>query len=430
MLKELPYLVYADEKGQIYNHPYLKVVGKSGEQIVIPQPEDFIPLPEGSKLFFLPKCPPVGYDEKRGHFYLLETLPFHKRKPCYGVAAFMAPGYVRCLLPAVDYADKDYLLPLWAYTAVGWYDDRYWVPAFLIEDNPHWHPSQYDDRTLLPKVKEKCRRFPNNRLLQHLKICATEYHCFAAKNAFYERWEFPVPTSPTCNARCLGCLSWQEINGREPSHHRIKFVPTVEEIVELTVPHLLYAEEPIISFGQGCEGEPLMVGDIIAASIKEMRRHTSRGTINLNTNGSLPEVVEKMIDAGLDSIRVSLNSARESLYHRYYRPKNYTFAEVKNTIKLAKERGIFTMINYLIFPGLSDTREEIEALKQLIAETELDLIQLKNLNIDPYWYVRQMQLPYTAGIGMKKLVEELKREFPHLQFGYYNRYLGKDEESC
>ena len=169
-----------------------------------------------------------------------------------------------------------------------------------------------------------------------------------------------------------------------------------------------------------------MVGDTIAASIKEMRRQTSRGTINLNTNGSLPEVVEKIIDAGLDSIRISLNSAREGLYHRYYRPKNYTFADVKKTIKLAKERGIFTMINKLIFPGLSDTREEMEALKQLIAETELDLIQLKNLNIDPYWYVRQMQLPYTAGIGMKRLVEELKREFPHLQFGYYNRYLKCD----
>ncbi|MCD6319612.1 MAG: radical SAM protein [Candidatus Desulfofervidaceae bacterium] len=426
ILRELPYLVYADAQGRIYNHSYLKTVGKSGEQIVIPKPQDFIPLPEGSKLFFLPQCPPVGYDEKKGHVYLVDTLPFRRDEPCYGVAAFMSPGYARLLLPAVEYSQKDYLLPLWAYTAVGWYEGRYWVPAFLVEDNSHWHPSQYDDRTLLPRVKEKCKRFSKNRLLQHLKICATEYHCFAAKNAFYERWEFPVPTSPACNARCLGCLSWQEEEGCKASHHRIEFTPKVEEIIELALPHLLYAEEPIISFGQGCEGEPLLAGETIVKSVKEMRRQTNRGAINLNTNGSLPEVVAKIIDAGLDSIRISLSSARPEYYHRYYRPLNYDFNAVKTSIKLAKEKGIFTMINYLIFPGLSDTRAEIDALKQLIAETGLDLVQLKNLNIDPYWYVKEMQLPYTAGIGMEKMVEELKEEFPDLKFGYYNQYLAQE----
>jgi len=423
MLNELPYVVYADAQGQIYNHPYLKAIGKSGEQIVIPKPQDFIPLPEGSKLFFLPKCPPLGYDEKKGHIYLLEDLPFVSDKPCYGVAAFMPPGYVRCLLPAVEYVHKDYILPLWAYTAIGWYDDQYWVPAFLIEDNPHWYPSQYDDRFLLPQIKKKLSHFPRNRLLKHLKHCATVFHCFAAKNAFYERWEFPVPTSPTCNARCLGCLSWQEKNSCLPSHHRIQFVPSVEEIVEIALPHVLYAEQPIISFGQGCEGEPLLAGDTIAESIRIIRQKTNKGTINLNTNGSVSNIVSKIIDAGLDSIRISLASAQPEYYYRYHRPINYDFEAVKETIKLAKEKGMFTMVNYLVFPGFSDTMEEINALKQLIAETHLDLIQLKNLNIDPFGYVRQMQIPYRAGIGMKNMMEELKKEFPDLKWGYFNRYL-------
>ncbi|HEB73656.1 MAG TPA: radical SAM protein [Candidatus Desulfofervidus auxilii] len=422
MLNELPYVVYADAQGRIYNHPYLKAIGKSGEQIVVPKPQDFIPLPEGSKLFFLPKCPPIGYDEKKGHIYLLEVSPFSD-KPCYGVAAFMPPGYVRCLLPAAEYIHKDCIFPLWAYTAIGWYDHQYWVPAFLIEDNPHWYPSQYDDRSLLPKIKKKLSHFPNNRLLKHLKRCATEFHCFAAKNAFYERWELPVPVSPACNARCLGCLSWQEENSCLPSHHRIQFVPAVEEIVEIALPHVLYAQQPIISFGQGCEGEPLLAGDTIAESIRIIRQKTDKGTINLNTNGSIPKMVSKIIDAGLDSIRISLASAQPEYYHRYHRPINYNFKAVKDTIKLAKEKGIFTMINYLVFPGLSDTMEEINALKQLVAETHLDLIQLKNLNIDPFWYIKQMQIPYTAGIGIKNMMEELKKEFPELKWGYFNQYL-------
>jgi hypothetical protein len=60
------------------------------------------------------------------------------------------------------------------------------------------------------------------------------YHCFAAKNIFVGRWEAPLPTSPTCNARCVGCLSLQE--GECPaSQDRIQFVPTPEEI-EAAVP--------------------------------------------------------------------------------------------------------------------------------------------------------------------------------------------------
>jgi len=55
---------------------------------------------------------------------------------------------VRLLLPAVDYAKKDYQLPLWAYSAVGDADGQYFAPAFEIDDNFRWHPDQFDDRAL------------------------------------------------------------------------------------------------------------------------------------------------------------------------------------------------------------------------------------------------------------------------------------------
>jgi molybdenum cofactor biosynthesis enzyme MoaA len=230
-----------------------------------------------------------------------------------------------------------------------------------------------------------------------------------------------LPVSRTCNARCLGCLSLQPEQSCAASHHRIAFKPSQEEIAILAVRHLDQAPEPIVSFGQGCEGEPLTEFKLIAAAIRAIRAQTSNGTINLNTNGSWPERVRLVAESGLDSIRISLNSAQPELYHAYYRPKNYRFDDVLESIHIAQNLGLYTMINYLVFPGITDQPAELKALRKLIRKTGLHFIHLKNLNIDPQLYLQNMPKPAAPGMGLKKMTEILKAEFPDLQLGYFNQ---------
>jgi MoaA/NifB/PqqE/SkfB family radical SAM enzyme len=199
----------------------------------------------------------------------------------------------------------------------------------------------------------------------------------------------------------------------------------MEEIVGLAVPHLEHAEEAIVSFGQGCEGEPLTEHTLIAGSIREMRKRTDRGTINLNTNGSWPERVRLLAESGLDSIRISINSARPDHYRAYYRPKGYKFEDVVASIALAGELGLYTMINYLVFPGISDQEEEIEALIGLIRKTGLNFVHLKNLCIDPRLYLRRMPGNGATGVGMKRMASILRQEFPNLELGYFNQPVKK-----
>jgi hypothetical protein len=78
------------------------------------------------------------------------------------------------------------------------------------------------------------------------------------------------------------------------------------------------------------------------------------------------------------------------------------------------------MINYLVSPGVSDAPEEVEALLCFVADTGIDMIQMRNLSIDPDYYNREMGVA-GKGIGMYRLLQRLKKEFPRLQFGYYNR---------
>jgi molybdenum cofactor biosynthesis enzyme MoaA len=152
-----------------------------------------------------------------------------------------------------------------------------------------------------------------------------------------------------------------------------------------------------------------------------MRRHSGRGTINLNTNGSLPKIVARLRRSGLDSIRVSMNSARADFYHGYYRPRGYSFAALKESLVAMKADDGFASINLLTLPGFTDEEEEVEALLSLIDETNLDLIQMRNLNIDPEWYLLGINyLPSGKRLGIPAMMERIRRRHPQVQFGYFN----------
>jgi pyruvate-formate lyase-activating enzyme len=310
---------------------------------------------------------------------------------------------------------------MWAYTAVGFKEGQYWAAGFQIEYSRRWDPREYDDRTLLPAIERYQEKYGTGPLLGHLVRCAVDNHCFAAKNLFLGRWEAPLPVSRGCNADCLGCLSLETEGKWEASHCRIAFRPTQEEIVSLAVRHLEEAEEGIVSFGQGCEGEPLTEYELIAGSVREIRRQTGRGTINLNTNGSSPERVRRIAGSGLDSIRISINSAQPALYEAYYRPRDYGFDQVVESVMLSRRLGLYTMINYLVFPGITDQPEEVEALKGLIDKTGVNFIHYKNLNIDPEFYLEEMPRQKGEGVGMKRMAGILEETFPELQLGYFNQ---------
>jgi pyruvate-formate lyase-activating enzyme len=419
---EYPRLVLSDPDGNIFDHPSLKLSGRSGTRFLLPHPSELVPLPKGSQLFTLPGRIPIGWDEEKRSFVSSRKVELrNKEVECIiAMAAFLPPGYIRTLLPATHLEPRAPTLPLWAYSAVGWKDGKFWATGLFIDPNPHWDPKYFEnDRLLKRKVHTFLSKSPENRLLQQLSRCALEYHCFAAKNIFFRRWECPLPTSPSCNAECIGCISLQPSECCPASMERIRFVPTVDEVLEVALPHLEEAEDAIVSFGQGCEGEPLMQWRLLERSIRELRERTDRGTINLNTNGSFPDRVAKLCDAGLDSVRVTLNSPHLKFYKRYHKPNGYSFGEVLDSMVQAKKKGIYTSINLLVFPGFTDREEEVEGLIKLIRKTDLDLIQMRNLNIDPDLYLKTMGKG--EGMGISKMIDILKKEFPSLQFGYFNR---------
>ena len=414
-LKQSPYLLYSDGEGNVFEDTSLYALGRSGLYADPVPMDEWIHLPEGGNLYELPDRRGVGIDVETGEMRTCEKG--------WAVAAFVPPAYTSLRIAAYMSQPDAQTLPLFCYTAVGWYEGELYVTAVRVEDDIRQESEGFNDETVEYGIEDWLNQFPDNRLLQHLaNNCARTYECPAARNFFMGRWECPIPSSPACNSNCIGCISFQpEEESIVSSHDRLNFKPLAAEMVEFAVPHLENAPFPIISFGQGCEGEPLLMWETIKDAIYQIRQFTPKGSININTNGSKPDAVEELCKVGLNSIRVSTNSVQKWIYDAYYLPNNYEFEDIVESIRVVNRHGGWTSINYFAFPGMTDSEEEYQALRKLIQDTGLKMIQWRNFNIDPDWYFEKIGVTETApSMGIKTLMQKIKEEFPHIKYGYFN----------
>lgn len=412
---KIPNLLCSDADGRIVDLPAYEMAGRSARLTSRIVGSELIEMPPGSQLYFMPGRKAVGFDRRSGRSVVLDDA--------FAVFAFVPPSYTHFRLAAYESTLSAPRLPLFSVTAVGWLNGKYYVPACRTDRDSKQLPTSFDRKLVEEKVRDMTARFPANRLLRHHgAVCALEYGCPNAGNLFLNRWEAPVAVAGACNANCVGCISFQPKDSVASPQQRLNFIPTVDEIVQLAVPHLETAERAIVSFGQGCEGEPLLRADLIEEAVKRIRRTTSRGILHINTNGSRPDAMERLFDAGMDSMRVSLNSAQPELYRRYYRPNNYTFDDVQESLRVARRKKKFSSVNYFVFPGMTDSVDEVSAFERLISRTSINMIQWRNFNIDPDWYLENIGTDYSSeAIGIKTLMARLKKKFPRVMSGYVNK---------
>ncbi len=277
--------LFAAADGEIYDAPGVEALARIDDRIIELEPEDLIPLPETADLMFLPDRKAIGRNAD-GEIIELDGV---------AVSAILPAGYTRLFLPAFKKKKNAGMLPLYGYTAVVLYKDELYAAAVYTDENHKWDPAGYNTGSLKKLVKQVKKDLPDNRLVEHLANCSLEWHCLTAQNIFYHRWEAGIPTSPACNANCLGCISLQPAECCPSPQERIAFRPTVEEVADLGTYHLTTAPEAIISFGQGCEGEPSLAADTISEAIKKIRQKTSNGQINMNSNAGYTEGIKKLL---------------------------------------------------------------------------------------------------------------------------------------
>ena len=412
----------ANQAGEIFELDGYAAIGMAGSRLEPLSMKQACTMPYGSELMYLPDRLPVLLNIKTGRLETLGENPYAPGENLFPVAAFNSPGYVITRVSAYRETKMAQTLPLFSYGAVGWLNNRFRSAVVLVDPEPRQDLRRMQRKDVVAGVERMRKQMPGNRLRAHLEKCALTYGCPAGKNFFLGRYEAPLPTAKHCNARCLGCLSLQKNSAIPHSQDRIAFTPSPKEIAEVALSHIQRVPKSVVSFGQGCEGDPLLAVEVIEAAIKQIRTKTLEGTINMNTNGSRPEVLAQLFDAGLGSVRISMNSVREKCYDAYFRPQGYRFANVLNSIDTALAHNKFVAINYLNCPGFSDTPEEVDALVRFLEKHPIQMIQWRNLNFDPIRYWKEMNAVARHGepIGMETVLMRVRRLFPKLKFGYFN----------
>jgi pyruvate-formate lyase-activating enzyme len=389
----VPGLASCDDGGRISYDPTFVPLADGGLVREVAA-DELIPAPTGTLEMVLPRRSP------------LTTIgPIAGRN---ALAVALPAGYTRLLLPAYAARHDAPALPLFGYTFACVVDDRLHVGAMRTDESEDWEPRRFGRGELERIISLRLASEPSNRVLRQVALCSRDYACFTAQNVFLERGEAALPVSPKCNARCIGCISEQEEDAGIPSPQaRIAEDAAARDLASVAIYHLERVEDGIVSFGQGCEGEPLLRSIAIARAIEAIRGRRTNGTINLNTNGSLPSALIRCIDAGLDAVRVSLNSFRPRVYASYYRPQGYALEDVFESIRLAVARGARVSLNLLTHPGVSDDEEEVAAMETFLRDSQVAMVQTRTLNIDPASYFDAVGRP-RAPIGMRRAIERIR----------------------
>ncbi|MCP4504753.1 MAG: radical SAM protein [Deltaproteobacteria bacterium] len=478
-------LIAHPDTGEILEHPHLEMALDNGLDVVCPGKKDLKPVPEGWDIMALPGTEPIGFDPDTGEFVTLGAFTYldkdHQMATItpLAVACHPPPGYVRTHHPAAHWIDVTHPdekfkkfgggqlsvfqdvpevdkeadaaeqkknpasnpkntssggddarpgLPLWAYTAVGYGKHGMVASFFQADETSRWSPDLFYKEELEDKIAARVDEDKENPVLNQIAQCAKNYLCCCAQNIFYERWEGAVPIAPACTAACLGCISKDPEWDTPTPQKRLKFSPKAEDISRVMIRHLKVAPEPMMSFGQGCEGEPTMYGEALVGSVRLTRAETKRGIININTNGSRPQVIRDAAKEGAQALRISINTFDEEVYTAYYRPGDYTLATVMESLYAGRDAGMHVSINFLIWPGWTDRLAELEKVSELVEDGVIQMIQLRNLCVDPGHFKSILPPREKRGmlLGMKGFVDELHRRHPKLRFGTFNPRLAAE----
>jgi pyruvate-formate lyase-activating enzyme len=405
-------LCVARPDGSLEVRDGLRPAARSGRALLPLTEAGVIRLPEGATIAHLPGRRALGLDGRGAAVELSDRwLP---------VAAILPVGHLRTLLPASRPLPGSDRLPLFGYTAVAEHDGELVVAALPTDSFEWWQPRRHGTEGLPAAVAAARAALPGNRLIDHLARCALEYRCYTAQNTFFRRYEGALPASPACNADCLGCISLQSDGAVTSPQERMSFAPTAAELAGLADHFLGGAEAAIVSFGQGCEGEALTRSRALVEATAMIRQRNPGATIHINTNGSRPRVLERLVAAGCDSVRISAISFIEPVFRAYYRPIGYGLDEVIECGRIVKRAGGQVCLNLLAFPGITDTPSELEATIAACAEMGVDQIQWRSLNVDHDWLIEELP-PMEEGMGMAAAMATVRERLPEVAHGNFTR---------
>jgi hypothetical protein len=267
------------------------------------------------------------------------------------------------------------------------------------------------DPALRERVVATLRERPSSALVRQLARCARDYGCRAAANAFLRNADCAVPVAAPSNERPADGVAPHAMPDATPRESAALHA-TPSDIAEFGVDHLA-GDGTMLAFGRACEGEPLLAARVIESAVAGVRARTSRGVVHVETNGSIPAAIRRLIDAGVDSLAFRIASARADTYEALCGPQDFRFTDVRAAFADAIAANVAVALVVLVMPGVTDRAAEVDALVALAGELpEGSQLLLRDLAADPE-RVRGILPPAAETVGIDAVLTRLRADAPH-----------------
>ena len=365
--------IHTDRAGRIVIAADYGAAARAGEQVRAF--EQGIPLPSDARVVPLPDRDALGIDR--------QGRPRALGAGRWAVAAILAPGHIRTGLPAYSGARAD-AAPLEAlgYTAVAAGADGALIVA-AIPTGEERSPAAPTEAALANAITAGLRAHPSSGVLRQLARSARD-HDAAAAAVFLGLGDAALPAGSD----------------------RI----TAADLADIGIAHLA-AGGSGVTFGVPGDPDPLGRPRVMADAVSRIREAFTSARIAIRTNAGAAAAIARVAEAGADRLIVSLASARPETYERLHPARDVRWADVRGGIRQAAMSGLAVTIELLVFPGLTDRREEVDALVALLRELPSgSALRLRDLGADPD--VLLGANPGSEPLGVGSLLARLRAEAP------------------
>lgn len=376
--------VHSDRSGRVYVSADWAACAFDGSRTV--ELDTAIPLPEGTTLVPLAR-------EAEGLDRQGRARPIGASR--WALGAVLPAGYTRTLHPA--YRDESLrespLAPL--PTAAVCADDSGGLYVAAVPTSPSAPP--------LTAAGTPAQARPGNRLARQLARCARDHACAGARSAARGEGVAAMPVSARSNESPPAVVAPRARPDASPKESAA-FRPSAAEIAEIALAHFAAGGEAV-SFGRACEGEPLTAVRLLEDAIARIRHALPSARVHLETNGSSPSALRRLIDAGLGEVTIRLGSARADTYDALHGPIRYRYTDVRASIGVAREAGARVTLCVLALPGLTDRASELDALAALVDDAGAGVL-LRDLGADARRAIALAPKP-EAPVGMDAAIARL-----------------------
>ena len=216
------------------------------------------------------------------------------------------------------------------------------------------------------------KSFNLKRFINAVKVIMSYFVSIILKRAVY--WGYPpiVMIEPTniCNLKCPLCPSGNGTLKRAKGYMSLDvFKKIIDDVYKTAFIIVLWNQ-----------GEPYLNKDFS----KMVKYASDKGLFTLvSTNGNIDHKAEEVVNSGLDSMIVSLDGTTQETYNKYRvnGKLEMVLDGVKRIVKAKKKLNKTNPLLRWQFLVMKHNEHELDEIKQLSKELEVDNLELKSVQI-------------------------------------------------